>query len=265
MNNVTKIAVCWRIKLSNDKLLYFTDADQKLIYKGEVYVCGSYFTPNSIISSNELGQDSFSISGIIDGEYITQESLIAGDLSEGYIEIFLINLDDLLAERVILKTGWLGEIKYDPQSFTAEITSIGGRANNVIGKCYSSSCKVEFASKYCGKNVADYSYDGVVMGLAEVNSFVDSAREEPDGYFSQGSLLFTSGKNYGRKYNVKESREGKISLDFIIDLKIAIGDEYQVIAGCDKAINTCINKFNNAINFRGEPYIPSRHKLVAGD
>jgi uncharacterized phage protein (TIGR02218 family) len=263
MTHISRIATCWKIRLGNNKLLCFTDLDQDLIYKGESYRCGSYFTPSSIVSSNELDQDNFSILGIIDGEFITKDSLIYGDLSNGYIEVFIVNVDNLHEEKIVLKTGWLGEIKYSKSKFTANIKSIGGKANNIIGNCYSSTCRTEFASKYCGKNIDDYSYNGSVTKQAELNSFIDSAREEPDGYFNQGTLLFTSGINSGRKYMIEEFRENKVSLNAVVDLKIFEGDTYLITVGCDKSIACCTSKFQNAINFRGEPYIPSKHKLVA--
>ncbi|XVN43247.1 MAG: phage BR0599 family protein [Candidatus Rickettsia vulgarisii] len=31
----------------------------------------------------------------------------------------------------------------------------------------------------------------------------------------------------------------------------------KITAGCDKKFITCCNKFNNAVNFRGEPLIPN--------
>jgi len=39
-----------------------------------------------------------------------------------------------------------------------------------------------------------------------------------------------------------------------------VGDTYEVETGCDKLVATCIAKFNNVYNFRGEPYIPGFHK-----
>ncbi|MDE5056044.1 phage BR0599 family protein [Wolbachia endosymbiont of Drosophila bicornuta] len=32
--------------------------------------------------------------------------------------------------------------------------------------------------------------------------------------------------------------------------------KYSILAGCDKTFPTCRSKFNNTVNFRGEPYIP---------
>ncbi|KJV57529.1 phage conserved hypothetical BR0599 family protein [Orientia chuto str. Dubai] len=31
--------------------------------------------------------------------------------------------------------------------------------------------------------------------------------------------------------------------------------DIKLITGCDKTFSSCIKKFNNAINFRGEPFI----------
>ena len=127
----SRIATCWKVKLKNNKLLCFTDSDSDLFFEQELYHCGSYFTPSNIFSSNELGQDSFSISGIIDRQLITKEALLAGDFIESHLEIFLVNLDNL-AEKTILKTGWFGSVKYNKEYFTAEILSVGNKTNNLI-------------------------------------------------------------------------------------------------------------------------------------
>ena len=34
------------------------------------------------------------------------------------------------------------------------------------------------------------------------------------------------------------------------------------IAGCNKEFSTCCNKFNNAINFHGEPHLPGMNILL---
>jgi len=43
---------------------------------------------------------------------------------------------------------------------------------------------------------------------------------------------------------------------------IAIGDSFEIQAGCDKTFETCINRFNNAINFRGEPHMPGQDEIL---
>ncbi|WAC08905.1 MAG: phage BR0599 family protein [Thermodesulfobacteriota bacterium] len=37
---------------------------------------------------------------------------------------------------------------------------------------------------------------------------------------------------------------------------IQIGDTYEAYPGCDKKVSTCEDKYDNVINFRGEPFVP---------
>lgn len=253
------MATCWRMQMRDGRLLCFTDSDIDVVYEDEIYRSGSYFTPNTIVSSNELAQDNFTISGIIDGEFISKKAITFGDFSNSYLELFVIKNN----KKNILKTGWIGDIKYSDNKFVASVNSLSSKTNNLIGRCYSSGCRAEFADQYCKLNKDNYSFAGEVTGLIDSHCFIDASRNEPDDYFTQGVLEFTTGENRLRRYNVSYFQENKITIDSIVDQNIQIGDKYKVIAGCNKSLHECINKFSNALNFRGEPFIPSRHKLVA--
>lgn len=39
-------------------------------------------------------------------------------------------------------------------------------------------------------------------------------------------------------------------------LPVVAGDLVELIEGCDKSLATCAARFTNAVNFRGEPYLP---------
>lgn len=43
---------------------------------------------------------------------------------------------------------------------------------------------------------------------------------------------------------------------------IVLGDRAIVLVGCDGLIGTCRDKFNNVVNFGGDPYAPSAQQLV---
>jgi uncharacterized phage protein (TIGR02218 family) len=44
---------------------------------------------------------------------------------------------------------------------------------------------------------------------------------------------------------------------------IAVGDTFTVTAGCDKRFATCVQKFDNAVNFRGFPHIPGNDFVMS--
>jgi len=45
-------------------------------------------------------------------------------------------------------------------------------------------------------------------------------------------------------------------------LAIAVGDTFDITAGCDKRFETCKAKFANAANFRGFPHIPGQDTVI---
>jgi uncharacterized phage protein (TIGR02218 family) len=43
---------------------------------------------------------------------------------------------------------------------------------------------------------------------------------------------------------------------------VTAADTFSVYAGCDKTRTTCINRFGNILNFRGEPDLPGLDKMI---
>lgn len=85
------------------------------------------------------------------------------------------------------------------------------------------------------------------------------------GYFDGGKITITSGLNTGIFREVKSYVPGQITLwmPFPYDLDIdSPNTTYSMHVGCDKSMTTCRDRFNNIVNFRGEPYLPGVDKLV---
>jgi uncharacterized phage protein (TIGR02218 family) len=40
------------------------------------------------------------------------------------------------------------------------------------------------------------------------------------------------------------------------------GCRVELREGCDKRLETCVTRFNNAVNFRGEPHLPGNDLLT---
>jgi uncharacterized phage protein (TIGR02218 family) len=43
---------------------------------------------------------------------------------------------------------------------------------------------------------------------------------------------------------------------------IAAGDAFTIVAGCDRRLESCRQKFANVLNFRGEPFIPGADAVL---
>ena len=61
---------------------------------------------------------------------------------------------------------------------------------------------------------------------------------------------------------ISYNQNGVFELWISPPFKVQVGDSYKARAGCDKYFNTCKNKYNNVVNFRGFPHIPGRDEVT---
>jgi uncharacterized phage protein (TIGR02218 family) len=86
------------------------------------------------------------------------------------------------------------------------------------------------------------------------------------GWFTAGTLTWTSGANTGRITEVlAHGLADAIATLTLLEAPvraIAGGDTFSARAGCDKRIATCGVKFANTANFRGFPNIPGQDAVL---
>lgn len=104
----------------------------------------------------------------------------------------------------------------------------------------------------------DYTRSGTLTAATDNANFADSSLTDGDGYFNYGVITFTSGNNNGLSKEIKNhiSAGGVIELFEPMPFTVQIGDDYDIVAGCDKLLSTCKTRFDNVVNFGGEPHVP---------
>ncbi|PIR39600.1 MAG: hypothetical protein COV35_03595 [Alphaproteobacteria bacterium CG11_big_fil_rev_8_21_14_0_20_39_49] len=261
-SEVTTLATCWKLSRRDGTIMGFTDHNENIIYNSVTYLASSGFTPSAVANNSELAVDNMDIEGVIDSLAIKEEDIKAGLYDYAQIEVFMINYNDLTQGGINLRTGWLGEMKFSKNRFTIEVRGLMQSLTQGIGELYSPSCRAELGDLRCGVNLNGYTVTGSVTSVTNNRIFSDSTRNEDDAYFDFGKITFTSGLNNGLSMEVKRFRDKIITLVLPLPYVLAVSDAYSLIAGCDKNLNTCISKFSNAVNFRGEPYVPGIDKML---
>lgn len=263
---VTTLATCWKLTRRDNALLGFTDHDQDIIFETVTYKAASGFTPSSIDSSASLSVDNLDVEGMLADASITETDILAGKYDFAEIEIFQVNYQNLPQGALKLRRGWLGEVSLQKQRFVAEIRGLTQRLSQTIGELFSPSCRATLGDGRCKVNLTSHTVTGSVTSVASSQEFADSTRTEASGLFGFGLLTFTSGANSGTSIEVKEyihnASGGRFSLALPIPYVITPGDTYSVGKGCDKTIGTCFGRFNNVINFRGEPSVPGLDRML---
>lgn len=260
--DVTTLATCWKLTRRDNSVMGFTDHDQDLTFDNVTYQAATGFTPTTVVTTAALNVDNLDIEGLLDATAITEGDLLSGLYDFAEVEIFMVNYADLTQGRMVLRTGWLGEISVQQGQFVAELRGLTQHLGQRIGELYSSTCRAALGDSRCGVNVGSFIVSGAVSAVDSQSRFSDSSRTEEAGYFAYGKLTFTSGANTGLSMEVKEFSGDEFILTLPMPHAIEVGDGYDVIAGCDKRFTTCISRFSNAENFRGEPHVPGIDKIL---
>jgi hypothetical protein len=114
-----------------------------------------------------------------------------------------------------------------------------------------------------------WTRNGVVTDVLDRRIFtvdVDEARAVT-GWFDKGVLIWETGNNAGTAMEIKTSVTDtsgvEVTLFLGMPFEIVAGDKFRFYPGCDKRSATCIEKFNNIVNLRGEPYVPGQDQVFS--
>lgn len=260
---VTTIVTCWKLSLIDGRVMGFTDHTSDLNIDSVLYIAASGFSPSAIENKDSFAVDNLDISGILDSSAITEEDIINGIYDFAEVEVFQVNYNDLESGKIIELRGWVGEISIKGNRFIAEIRGITQKLQQNIGELYSPSCRAIFGDSCCKLNENDFSLTDIVSNSTDRQTFTANNAIQAAGYFTAGEIEWLSGDNGGRRMEVKEFFDKQFTLALPMAKNIKEGDKFKAIAGCDKSFTACCNKFNNAVNFRGEPYVPGMDKVLA--
>lgn len=259
---MTTLATCWKIIRQDGVELGFTDHDLALSIDGLDYDSIAGFTPTTVESKSNMSVDNLEVEGQTFPSKITESDLLAGMYDYAEIEIFTVNYEDLSQGRLIVKRGRLGEVTINEQLFTAEVRGLTQHLSQTIGEVYSPSCRAVLGDARCKRSLASFTITTTVTEITNNQTFKASALTQAAGWFTGGEVEWTSGNNTGRRMEVKEFASTQLVLALPMGKSIQVGDGFKVIAGCDKTREACRSKFNNILNFRGEPDVPGVDQLL---
>jgi uncharacterized phage protein (TIGR02218 family) len=261
--------ILWRITRQDSVVFGFTDHDKDVVYSGVRYQAGSGFLPTALDQKIDLSVDNLEAISFLESDRVSVGDVLAGLFDYATLDMYVVNYEDLTMGDMILAEGWiLGEVRLEEDKFIAEVRSKSQKLQQEIVDVSSIQCRAALGDTQCGVDVpGSYTVVGTITKVpADANTieFYDSGRAETTDYFTGGKVTFTSGDNNTYSMEVKEYDPStkKITLFLPMPYKLLAGVTYSMTYGCDKSKNTCINTFNNVVNFRGEPFVPGEDRTL---
>lgn len=135
-----------------------------------------------------------------------------------------------------------------------DIRGHSARANGKFVQTYAAMCRTDLFSVLCGLDETSFDVDAEVDAIIDKFNFTVRGIGSPpaDGYFNQGICVTDGGIAF--EIGAWDQSSLRITAYLPCAQAITVGEGLTLYPGCDKRHRTCVDKFNNAVNFQGEPH-----------
>jgi uncharacterized phage protein (TIGR02218 family) len=267
-SGATTLCWCWRLTRRDGERQGFTDHDRDITFDATVFEAAAGMTASEIRDSVGLSVDNLEVTSAMTSDRLAEADLAAGLYDNAAVEIFRVNwmAPD---QRVLMRSGNLGEVKRGGIAFTAEVRGIAHNLQETKGRLFQYACDADLGDARCGValDAPAFTSSGTLVEITSPRRFTaDGLASFAHSWFTHGLLTFTSGAASGQSVEVKQHANvgGVVSIELwsAARLPLTPGQGFTVKAGCDKRLTTCQDKFANAANFRGFPHMPGNDFLT---
>jgi uncharacterized phage protein (TIGR02218 family) len=260
---VTTLAVCWKITLRTGTVLTFTAHDQDVTVGGLTYKSTTGTSSSGIPKDLEMSVDSIDVQSFLDDDYIKESDVLAGVYDHAEVEVFKVNWLSPDDGTIYLQKGYIGDIDIKSGLFVAEVRGRMQMLQKNALKMYSPVCRAKFGDSECGINLASYRVTSSVTTVINSKRFGCASLGVADNYFKRGHVVWSSGSNYGLSSEVTWNINTQFQLSMNPLFPIEAGTTFNIYPGCNKSRGTCRDTYNNIQNMRAEPFIPTMTTTIS--
>lgn len=253
------VATFWRIYRRDGAALAFTSHDRDLSFGGVRHLAAPGMIPAAIRLTAELANDSAEVQGALNHDSIREDELAAGLFDDAAIEIGAVDWTTL--DHHTLYTGQIGRIEDDRSQFSAELRSGKSLLEQDLVPRTSPTCRAEFCGRGCGLSAVRFTIVRPLVAVDPESNRVRFAGLDGEGYVD-GRVRFMGGPQTGVAFGVIDADGEWLVLDRPLVEGTPPGTRAELREGCDHTIATCSERFGNAANFRGEPFLPGNDLLA---
>ncbi len=156
----TTLAWCWRITRRDGSQIGFTDHDRDLDFDSTTFEAASGFDQTEVRETVGLSVDNADVEGALRSDKLNAADLEAGLYDNAGIEIWRVNWADA-NERVLIRSGSIGEVKRGPLAFSAEVRGLAHILQQEQGRTFQYACDALVGDGRCGKNLNVAAYRGI--------------------------------------------------------------------------------------------------------
>lgn len=229
-----------------------------VVYDGSTFMAAP-FEPSKMSQASGTQADNATIDHIL-ADVFSKANIKGRKWDGARIELMCMDLNQLSEGPARKHIGRVGDITSTGGQAQTEFRGLMHLLNKEQGDRSSRRCRYQLGDEDCTLDLEDFTFSGTVVSIVNQQKFTISV-SQADSYFKYGRIIWTSGPNDGLEMEVIDNDGQEIVLFLPMPGTVQIGNAFDIIAGDDKTLLTCHNKFDNAINHGGEDSMPNRDQL----
>ena len=244
--------------------LAFTSHVEPLTIDDVVYESTPGLTISNLDFTSTLSVDNLELTILNDMSIITMAEVLGGIWRNASFSIQRCNYKSVADGVETLANGTIGDLKIERGSVVVELRGLQQYLQQSVGNVTTKTCRARLGDSMCTVALGPYTVAGSVTSVTSQQVFTDSTKAQAADYFAEGVITFTSGPLTGFEQKVKAFEGGVFTLSLPMYQAIDLGTTFTVVAGCRKRLaEDCFTKFNNVLNFQGEPHLPGIDVITA--
>ncbi|MDE2363135.1 MAG: DUF2163 domain-containing protein [Hyphomicrobiales bacterium] len=261
----TTLCHCWRLTRRDGAVMGFTDHDCDLAFAGAIFSAATGLDAAQAESAAGLAVGSGDVQGALDSAGIDEVDIESGLYDDASVEIWLVDWTNV-DNRVLLDVATIGEVKRTEFAFIAELRSIAHRFDEDRGRQFQRGCSADLGDAACKIDLSSalYSTGATILSQEKPGSYIVATDAGfSSDFFTNGSLARGADAAVAIKLHEKAVNGDRIVLWAAPAIVLAPGARVALRAGCDKSPESCRQKFDNLVNFRGFPHMPGNDAVVS--
>jgi uncharacterized phage protein (TIGR02218 family) len=261
------LTFCKLIKIicKDGTVIRMTDHDSELTFNEELYLPLGSANASAVQRPLGLRERNIEFVGVLESDAITHEDLRAGKYRDAIVNIFIVNWKTMTMGAFRNDVFWINDTTFSGDEWQAKLGSLSSFLSKPVGRIYTRTCRHVLGDSGCKVDLEPYTFTGeVIASDPKRSTFTSDLDTQEDHYFSHGYVIWLTGNNAGYKTEIFSylQDDGHFILKLDTNKDILPGDTFSAIAGCDRAILTCNEKFGNQTNYGGFPFIPGTDKML---
>lgn len=252
-------AFCWRLERRDGVTIGLTSHDRALEIGGLTYWPAPGITPSAILRGGDPRGDLTEVHGALSSAAIGEADLDAGRWDGALALLHLTEWTDPGALWLELACGTLGSVAKSGAGYSVALRGMATALAGPAAPATSPTCRARLGDRDCGVDLRPLQR---VVALAESEGETVRFAGLADGLFPFGGLRWLTGPCTGIEQMIVDQSGDDLVLAEPPPLAVAPGMLALLTQGCDKRLATCAVRFGNAVNFRGEPFLPGMDLLT---